>query len=319
MPQTDLGVFLFVGAIFFLIGILGGGFEISAIKIPAVGKIPRIISTVLGIVLMGTALFKITSTSSPQSESVAPTTAPIQSSTQTNSNQYRILLDTYHGSTLPIENISNKFIVKEATTSITSDVLSDYKVLVINFAKYGNKPQYTTQEILDIRDFIQKGGNVLLVGLGWVWVGENSSIADYPLNSIAKDSGIFFTDRYIDNVGGVNQKINPIIFHQPFIINNSITQGVSQIGAAQSVPGSLDVESPAVALISGDNDTQDSGGYKNPVILASSTLGNGKIICLQHSNYLIPYVDKYNDNKYSPSDFDNSKLLENIITWLANN
>lgn len=47
-PQTDIGFLLFVGAVFFLIGLLGGGFEISAIKIPPVGRFPRILSTVIG-------------------------------------------------------------------------------------------------------------------------------------------------------------------------------------------------------------------------------------------------------------------------------
>ena len=52
MPQSNEGTLLFIGAIFFLIGILGGGFEISAIKIPSVGKLIRLISAVIGIIFM---------------------------------------------------------------------------------------------------------------------------------------------------------------------------------------------------------------------------------------------------------------------------
>lgn len=47
-PQTDIGFLLLVGSIFFLIGLLGGGFEVSAIKIPTVGRFPRILSTIIG-------------------------------------------------------------------------------------------------------------------------------------------------------------------------------------------------------------------------------------------------------------------------------
>jgi len=56
MPQSSEGVLLFVGAIFLLIGILGGGFEVSAIKIPSVGRYVRMISAGIGIILMGISL-----------------------------------------------------------------------------------------------------------------------------------------------------------------------------------------------------------------------------------------------------------------------
>ena len=56
MPQTNEGTLLFIGAIFFLIGILGGGFEVSAIKIPSVGKLIRIISGGIGVIFMGIAV-----------------------------------------------------------------------------------------------------------------------------------------------------------------------------------------------------------------------------------------------------------------------
>jgi hypothetical protein len=57
MPQNNEGILLFIGAIFFLIGILGGGFEISAIKIPSVGKIIRIISGGIGVIFMSIAIY----------------------------------------------------------------------------------------------------------------------------------------------------------------------------------------------------------------------------------------------------------------------
>jgi hypothetical protein len=79
MPQTNEGILLFVGAIFFLIGLLGGGFEIAAIKMPSVGKYPRIISGGIGIIFMGIAVSRfIFPPLSPQ-----PTTAPTVSVTST--------------------------------------------------------------------------------------------------------------------------------------------------------------------------------------------------------------------------------------------
>ncbi len=59
MPQSTEGVLLVIGALFFLIGLLGGGFEVSAIKIPPIEKYPRAIVLGMGIILLLTGLFRI--------------------------------------------------------------------------------------------------------------------------------------------------------------------------------------------------------------------------------------------------------------------
>lgn len=38
MSQSTEGVLIVIGALFFLIGVLGGGLEVSAIKIPTIQK-----------------------------------------------------------------------------------------------------------------------------------------------------------------------------------------------------------------------------------------------------------------------------------------
>jgi hypothetical protein len=65
-----VAVFIF-GAILFLIGIIGGGFEISAIKVPAIDRRIRIAATVAG--LMFVALAFITRSSANQ-QAVTPST-----------------------------------------------------------------------------------------------------------------------------------------------------------------------------------------------------------------------------------------------------
>ena len=59
MPQTNEGVLLMIGAAFFLIGLLGGGLEISAIKVPSVGKWARVLSGTIGVLLIGVGLVQI--------------------------------------------------------------------------------------------------------------------------------------------------------------------------------------------------------------------------------------------------------------------
>jgi hypothetical protein len=59
MPQSTEGVLLVIGALFFLIGLLGGGFEVSAIKIPPIEKYPRAVLFGMGIILLLAGLFRI--------------------------------------------------------------------------------------------------------------------------------------------------------------------------------------------------------------------------------------------------------------------
>jgi len=73
VPQTDTGLLLFIGAIFLLIGLLGGGFEISAITIPPVGKLPRILSVGIGVILMVIAINRLIFPSLSLQSSVTPT------------------------------------------------------------------------------------------------------------------------------------------------------------------------------------------------------------------------------------------------------
>jgi hypothetical protein len=55
MPNTVEGLLFIIGALFLLIGFVGGGFEVSAAKIPAVGKTGRLGSTVVGAVCLALA------------------------------------------------------------------------------------------------------------------------------------------------------------------------------------------------------------------------------------------------------------------------
>jgi hypothetical protein len=52
MPQTNEGIFLLVGTVLFIIGLLGGGIEIKNLKIPSIGKIPRIAIISAGVLFM---------------------------------------------------------------------------------------------------------------------------------------------------------------------------------------------------------------------------------------------------------------------------
>ena len=89
MPETNEGILFIVGAVFILIGLIGGGMEISAIKIPPISKIPRFLVFGVGAFLMGVALVRFlfpaaASTTTPMPENTPlPPTATVAPSSAT--------------------------------------------------------------------------------------------------------------------------------------------------------------------------------------------------------------------------------------------
>lgn len=79
MPNTTEGLLLVIGGLFLMIGLIGGGFEVSAAKIPPVGKWGRIGSAVAGVIFLVLALRSI---AGRQVQSSAPT--PIVSNQSAN-------------------------------------------------------------------------------------------------------------------------------------------------------------------------------------------------------------------------------------------
>lgn len=77
MPQSNEGILLLIGALFLLLGLLGGGFEISAIKMPSVGKFTRVFALVIGTVVFGIGLFRLLfPANQPIAVAIVPTAPP---------------------------------------------------------------------------------------------------------------------------------------------------------------------------------------------------------------------------------------------------
>ncbi|MBK8902188.1 MAG: hypothetical protein IPM53_13465 [Anaerolineaceae bacterium] len=231
--------------------------------------------------------------------------------------QSRILLDQYHGMSLfssrhVRELRKNGFDLLRINSALDKNILSETDVLVIWFTRYHENifARFTSEEIDLIREYVEGGGAAFLIGLGWVWTSyeDRPAIDDYPLNLIAEPFGIFFSEAAITDVGGVSYEQEPIAFHRPFFASHPITENVEKIGASDSIPGSLIVEEPAIPVVWGSDETSDSDGFRNPVVLAANeNAGSGRIVCLQHASY----VEKF--------EFDNFILLQNIFNWLAGN
>lgn len=226
----------------------------------------------------------------------------------------RILVDEYHGEQLFSPRLVNElrgygFGTVRFTEPYTYVQLAEYDILAIWFTRYfeGQRAQFTEADKQIIRQYLKDGGSALLIGLGWAWTEyeDRPSINEYPLNFITEPHGIFFTAAKIDTVAGVHYKQSPVSFSRPFMANHPVTVSVNQIGSPDSVPASLVVSGPAIRLVWGDNETYDADGAKNPVILAATNIGNGRVICLQHAGYI------------THMGYDNFTLLRNILTWLV--
>ncbi len=77
MPQSNEGILLIVGALFLLLGLLGGGFEISAIKIPPVGKFTQTFALVIGALVFGLGLMRLFLPTPPPGIVVLPTATAV--------------------------------------------------------------------------------------------------------------------------------------------------------------------------------------------------------------------------------------------------
>ena len=319
-------VIAIVGGIAFIVGLFGGGIKLKEVQIPVIPAPLRFLSIIAGGILIGIAVWfptspatpsLLTSTKIPNTPTPEPTEIPTpvpSADKPTVSSQYRVLLDTYHGgetlSSVEETLLQNKgFQFENATGPFTANLLSNYDVLVIWLPQYSDgQTRFIDDELIAIRDYVYEGGSAFLIGLGWVWTDyQKESIEEYPLNIIVDGSGIYFTDAHIVSNGNDGDNETPVTFYSPFINEHPITQNVNKVRAKEkAVPGSLMVESPAIPIIFGDDNTKDTQGVKNPVILAVTTLGDGKIVALQHNKYV-----KLSD------EFDNFQLLENVLMWLV--
>jgi hypothetical protein len=240
------------------------------------------------------------------------TTTPIPLS-PTDTNMYQILIDTYHGGnffkglqTVVLQEKGFEF--TNTSSPLNSAMLSDFDILIIDFAFYTDgKGSFTNDEIVAIKNYINRGGRVLLNGVGWVWIlYGHAPIEEYPLNLIAKDYGCEYLD---DNVWNVVSNTSPVFNSNFMSSNHPITKNVIRLADPGTVPGSIRVTSPAIPIIWGDNDTVGAERKVNPVTLAISNIGNGKIVCSSIGNYIVN----------QSNDFDSSQLRENILLWLTEN
>jgi hypothetical protein len=306
------------GVIALLIGVLGGGIKAKEVEIPWISPRGRVVSFVAGLGLIGIAIWLSlgpVATNSPgmaqqtaQQETAVLTLTVSPSQTPEMIRPYQVLVDTRHQTESTYEvlrtaNLGNFAFTKSGKNEWTLDSLLPYDALIINFAWYPENiqvEQFTSVEIQAVRDYLDQGGNVLLIGLAWVWTAyKQGTIEDYPLNLIATPYGITFnTNSYACPRDAEDLiEINTSLMNAQHPIVNGLNLLASKPGNAVS---DLSATSPADVVIS---------CTKSSAILATLQTPKSRLAALSGGTFVFENLD---DTQYN-----NYELLKNLLSWLV--
>jgi hypothetical protein len=114
-----------------------------------------------------------------------------------------------------------------SSAQLSASLLANANVVIVGDA-WG---AFTPGEISALSSFVNAGGGLLLLGLGWSWEPYNpgTTLDDYPMNVIGKGYGIRWINGSISDP--TNAKDGSPIFHTfyPDTLNQSIDQAFEQI------------------------------------------------------------------------------------------
>lgn len=229
-------------------------------------------------------------------------------------------LGTYGASSYATLLEANGYSVSTLTDRpITSEKLKGYNVLIL-MAPYRN---YTDDEVNAIKDFVNNGGGLFLVGTNWGDVDGNQNFA---FNKIAKSFGVSFANNEI-----VTNDQNYLFFYNVVPINDlrssPITSNVKDfnfmLGTYIKDPGPSNVIAYTDSYTWGDqgyttsqgttlsNYKKDPGERSGPLpVVSEMQYGKGKIVFMGAAASFINAMIYRSDGW---------KLGLNTVDWLANN
>lgn len=219
--------------------------------------------------------------------------------------------------TLLQENGYSVSINKDKT--ITPELLKDYSVLIIiNQAR-----NYTDNEVKTIKDFVNNGGGLLIMGSNW---GNIDGDQNFSYNKIAKSFGVSFANNEIVNNDKDYVFVSDMIEIKdirPSPITNNVSSFIYHMGTYITDPGSSTVVAYTDSYTWGDKGHTTSEGVTNsnyqkdpdetsgplPVI-SQMQYGSGKVVFIGAAYSFVNSV-MYRSDAW--------KLGLNSVNWLANN
>jgi hypothetical protein len=155
---------------------------------------------------------------------------------------------------------------------------------------------FSAGEVLDIQQFIDKGGRLILAG------DPTRQRDAEALNSLAGSFGVVYQDDYVYNLTNNDGSYRNVIFAD-FAEDVPLTEGLEQV--VFQTASSIRVEEDA-GLIFGDKETYSSRREQPGDVIAAALTGDGRVLMLPDVTFLTsPY------NTFA----DNDILLDNIVTF----
>ena len=233
----------------------------------------------------------------------------------------RILFDEFHARWNPSTQLNQiifelegrGYIIGYSGERIDSSVLSGYDALVLSYPSRG----FEDYEKEAIRSFVESGGGLIIFGEDGELMGAEGIIG--PINDISGMFGIQFNSDVV--VDKENVVPTPVELGHEIVIStfgrHSVTKNVRAIGYIKGC--SLDLQSPAVGLAFGNEETTTAGEKtgKNVVILAATEEGAGRVLAIGDTDFIIGGTNRYRGLDGFLPFMDNEKLGLNMFEWAS--
>jgi hypothetical protein len=209
-----------------------------------------------------------------------------------------------------LEKLTNDFIVRVSTNSLTAQTLRDVSVVLI--ANPSEKavgtnpppPHVTTRDITELTQFVERGGGLIVMGNQ-----ENHNLEVEQMNELLKIFGMQMTNRYTD------AKLLPIRNDQPIIgglkwayyTGNLVLLGANHPARPRAlVTNDLSIKPP--------RGTRDEPG----ALMAAAERGRGRVVVVTDAGWLTS--DVFNDKGIGGvilKPHDNYEIFRRLAHWAA--
>ena len=228
---------------------------------------------------------------------------------------YTLLYDCHHtyveGVTFSTFNVtlSSFLSIKYHFGILKEEILQNYDVLIISTPVV----PYSKEEIHAIKQFVNEGGGLLLMGNGWYWVDyHHSSIETFPYNQVSREFGVTVHDDMIIDPTDYYPSENPSYALFSNFAVHPVTKGVEHVYSLCAC--SLSISHDVFPVVMGDEDSYS--GYHSyiyrpgeyPPVAAVMEYGKGRIIFLGHDCFF---------TNHTIGEYDNLTFSMNMIGWLA--
>ena len=216
----------------------------------------------------------------------------------------KMLIDRYHGGDIVAGGFIDYLVTTggwtvDVTTTgpFTVDILAHYDIVMIptTILSTVGIAAFTSLEVSAVNTYVRNGGGLWLTHEYSNYLG---------INSVASQFGVTFSrftvEDPVNNAGTVS---DPII--SEFAVH-PITKGITSY--AQYAGVSLNVTAPAYVVASGDITAHNGEWSKYPPVLAAAEIGFGRVVFEADQSIFDPTLYL---------NYDNLKLLSNIVDWLA--